>query len=97
MNYEINCELQDPKTHTGGTPTSTEIWNYQKMICEATSTPETLELIENATTGASFLVRQEISYGDILIVNFLMLFLVFGILNFLINFIIPKTIRYFKR
>lgn len=92
MDYEISCEFQDPKTHTGQTPTSTDFWNYQKAICQGTST--SLELIENASTGASFYISKEVGYGDILIVTFLMLFLVFGILQFLIGFIIPKFISF---
>lgn len=95
MNSEIICEFQTPKTHTGETPTTTDFWNYQTMICEGTSTLETL--IENASTGANFYLRQEISYGDILVIVFLILFLVFGILGFLVKFLIPKTITYFKR
>jgi len=93
MNY--SCEFQDPQNWEGEIPDQNDFWNFQKMICEGTST--SLELIENTTTGASFYLAKQIDYGDILIVIFLMLFLVFGILGFLVNFIIPRTIRYFKR
>ena len=92
MNSEIICEFQTPKTHTGETPTSTDFWNYQEMICS--STLETL--IENASTGASFYLSKQIGYGEILIITFLVLFLVFGIFNFLIKFFLPQKIT-FKR
>ena len=93
MDYEINCEFSTPKTFDDSTPTSTDFWNYKNVICQSTSTAE---LIENTTTGASFYVRQEISYGDILIITFLTLFLVFGVLKFLTDFLIPKLVN-FKR
>jgi len=92
MNSEIICEFQTPKTHTGETPTSTDFWNYQEMICS--STLETL--VENASTGASFYLSKQIGYGEILILTFLTLFLLFGILSFLINVIIPKRINFKK-
>ena len=94
MNYE-NCELSEPKDFQGNPPaTSTDIWNYQKMVCS--STPETIELVENASTGASFYISKQLSYGDILLITFLTLFLIFGIFKFLIDFIIPKRMN-FKR
>ena len=93
MDYEINCQFSNPKTFDGDTPTSTDFWNYQDLICQSTSTTE---LIENASTGASFWIRQEVSYGDVLIITFLLLFLVFGILKFLTDFLVPKLIN-FKR
>ncbi|GAH94180.1 unnamed protein product [marine sediment metagenome] len=96
MNYEINCQFSNPKTFDGSTPTSTDFWNYENVICQGTSTPATIELIENASTGASFYVSKTIGYGDILIITFLLLFLVFGILKFLTDFLVPKLIN-FKR
>jgi len=96
MNFEINCHYSTPKTFDGSTPTSTDFWNYQDLFCEGTTTPKMFELIENASTGASFYISKEIGYGDILIITFLMLFLVFGALKFLTDFLIPKLIN-FKR
>lgn len=71
-----------------GTPptTSTDFWQYSKMVKEE----ERIELIENATTGATFFLNKEITYGDFLIIVFLMLFLIFGIVRFFINFIMKK-------
>lgn len=95
MNFEINCEFLNPKTFDGGSPTSTDFWNYQDLICEGTSTQ--FELIENASTGASFYISKIINYGDILIITFLMLFLIFGSLKFLTDFLIPKLFNWKRR
>lgn len=92
MNYEKKCEFLEPRDFQGNTPsTSTDFWNYQKMVCSST-----MELVENASTGASFYISKEIDYGDILVMTFLTLFLILGIFKFLINFVIPKRIN-FKR
>ncbi|GAI58134.1 unnamed protein product, partial [marine sediment metagenome] len=53
-----------------------------------------IELIENTTTGAEFYISKTIGYGDILIITFLMLFLIFGILKFLTDFVIPKLFHW---
>lgn len=53
-------------------------------------------LISNIETGREFYVNKTISYGDILMITFVMIFLVFGITAFLLNFFIPKFIN-FKR
>ncbi|GAI16711.1 unnamed protein product, partial [marine sediment metagenome] len=87
------CELKIPKTFTGEAPsTSTDFWQYSEIVCTSTET----ELIQNATTGAEFYLKKSISYGDFLIITFLVVFLIFGIAKFLINFIIPKII-YWKK
>lgn len=95
MDYITNCEFSNPKDYQGNPPaTSTDFWNYQELNCS--STDDTVELIENASTSTFFYISRFLSYGDILIIIFLMLFLVFGIMKFITNFIIPKRIN-FKR
>ena len=69
-------------------------WEYSAFSC---GTPATNELIENTTTGASFYVQKTISYGDIVVLTFLALFLAFGILKFLTDFLIPKFIQGIKK
>lgn len=88
MNYEIECQFSAPLDLGEGD------FEYSEMNCNATSNPQQWELIENATT--SFYLTKTINYGEILIITFLMLFLIFGISKFLVNFIIPKKIS-FKR
>lgn len=56
----------------------------------------TTELIRNETTGAEFFIDETVSYGDILLISFLMLFLIFGIMKFVLDFFIPKRVN-FKR
>jgi len=82
-----------PLTCEGCPPTtSTDFWQYSKME----KVEERIEFIENATTGATFFLNKEITYGDFLIITFLVVFLVFGIMKFLIDFFIPKRIDFKK-
>jgi len=85
----MNCQYSTP-VNLG----TTELpdWEYSELTCEFSQ----LELIENATTGAEFYISKTIGYGDILVITFLTLFLVFGILKFLTDFLIPKLVN-FKR
>jgi len=93
--YEIDCELQSPLNWEGETPTSSaDFWQYSEIKCESQNIE--IDLIENATTGGEFFIKKSVSYGDFLIIVFLMIFLVFGILKFLSNFLIPKLMN-FKR
>lgn len=97
MNYEIECQFLTP-VNLSAPPK--EDFEYSEMNCQATSSngiATTTELIENASTGASFYLRQEISYGDILVITFLMLFLVFGILKFLTDFLVPKLFNWKRK
>lgn len=91
MKYEIECDFK--------TPVNLETlpkydWEYSEMDCDFTAS--TTELIENTSTGAEFYINKSVSYGDFLVLTFLMLFLIFGITKFLIDFIIPKRMN-FKR
>lgn len=85
----MDCQFSTPiNLGTEETPD----WAYSEMTCEFSE----IELIENATTGAEFYISKTIGYGDILIITFLMLFLIFGILKFLTDFLIPRLVN-FKR
>ena len=108
--FEIECEFSEPvhwdPEEEAFCPSCAssppfEDWNFSKMTCSGsgseTSTQElTYELIENAQTGSDFYLSKSLSYGDIFIVFFLMCFVVFGIFNFLTNFIIPKFMNFRK-
>lgn len=54
----------------------------------------TTELITNTSTDAEFYIEKVISYDDIIIILLLLLLLIFGIVKFLVNFIIPKIVRF---
>jgi len=71
-------------------------WEYSKMDCVFTEQEIPSELIENSTTGAEFYIDKRVSYGDVLVLTFLMLFLIFGIVKFLTDFLVPKLMN-FKR
>jgi len=85
----MNCQYSTPVNL--GTEEDPD-WAYSEALCEF---PQ-IELIENATTGAEFYISKTIGYGDILVITFLTLFLIFGILKFLTDFLIPKLVN-FKR
>ncbi len=69
-------------------------WAYSKADCVLPD--ETIELIENSTTGAEFYIKKQLNYGEILVITFLAIFLIFGILKFITDFLIPKLVN-FKR
>jgi len=54
----------------------------------------TQELINEE--GVNFYIDKNLSYGDIIIITFLSIFLIFGIINFMIKFFIPKFINFKK-
>lgn len=83
----MNCQYTDPINL--GTPDKPD-WEYSKISCEFSELENPVALIENTTTGAEFYISKTIGYGDILVVTFLTLFLVFGVLKFLTDFLIPK-------
>lgn len=98
----INCHFETPLTMKEGNLVAPDItdtglpFQFETMICTTTDSTSTLELIQNASTGASFNIRKEINYGDVLILTFLALFLVFGIWKMITDAIVPKRID-FKR
>ena len=51
------------------------------------------ELIVNEDAGRQFYVDKTVSYGDVLVCVFLMLFLIFGVMKFILDFFIPKLIN----
>lgn len=105
-NYNIHCEFENPVYWAKETlqflpvddkVSRTDTWNYTEMFCRSDDVKLfENELIENTTTGAEFMIKKSVSYGDFLVITFLMIFLIFGIMKFLINFLIPKLMN-FKR
>ncbi len=93
MIENLQCEYITPKTFNGETPTTTtDFWQYSQLNCSTTQ----YDLMENASSGTSFFLDKTINYGDVLIVAFLMIFLIFGIVKFVSNLIIPKIIDFKK-
>jgi hypothetical protein len=50
-------------------------WEYSELIC----VDPRYELVENASTGASFYIQKTWTYGDMVLMLFLTLFFVFTI------------------
>jgi len=104
-NYNVYCEFENPvwwnkdaeSFQPVNSDTKDSIWNFSQKYCQ-TDEVILLEntLIENVETGAEFFVKKSVSYGDFLIITFLMIFLIWGILKFLINFFIPKLMNFKK-
>jgi len=54
----------------------------------------TQELISD--NGVNFYIDKNLSYGDLIIITFLTIFLIFGIISFMVKFFIPKFINFKK-
>jgi len=83
----INCQFNTPVDLGDGD------WEYSQMECD----PVILQLVGNETTEAEFYLQKTINYGDILIIGFLMIFLAFGILKFITDFLIPKLVNFRRK
>lgn len=67
---------------------------FIRVVIEIEFDEHTIELITNTSTDAEFYIEKVISYDDIIIILLLLLLLIFGIVKFLVNFIIPKIVRF---
>ena len=92
MNYEMSCTYSEPVNL--GTEENPD-WHYSKADCSLPD--ETIELIQNSTTGAEFYIKKQLDYGEILVFTFLMIFLVFGILKFITDFLVPKLVNFRRK
>jgi len=100
---ETRCKFSLP-VEWDGSPANggyNDEWAFSKMTCTSTdavagtSTPtDQVVLIQNPATSTSFYLDKSISYGDFLVVVFLMLFLVGGLVSFLISWFIPKRLNW---
>ena len=92
MDYEMSCTYSEPvNLGTEENPS----WAYSKADCILPD--ETIELIQNSTTGAEFYITKKLDYGDIIIWSFLAIFLIFGILKFITDFLIPKLVNFRRK
>jgi len=98
LRQNIYCEFSNPVNKDGEYPHILDTWNFKNINCTAsgTTTNETLELIQNPDNGANFYISKKISYGDILVLTFLTIFLVYGLVKFFMDLMIPKRMN-FKR
>ena len=78
----MNCQFTNP-INIG---VESEDWEYSEMACDF----ETLQVIENTTPDREFYLSKTINYGDVLVIFFLSIFLIFMIVKTLWNFIFSK-------
>ncbi len=78
----MECEFSNPVNYQGNPAGEGEPFNFKTLICS-----ERFELIENPTTGAEFYIDKTMSYGDLILIVFISIFLIFGIFKFMWNFI----------
>ena len=71
-------------------------WEYSKSSCIFTDQEIPLTLIQSGNSE-EFYMNKTISYGDILVLTFLTIFLVFGIVKFLTDFFIPKLVNFRRK
>lgn len=80
---DLNCQFSEPVNYTGNAPAEGEPFALSGMAC----TDDKFATIANGTTGNNFFINKTLSYGDILILIFLILFFGFGVFRFCWNFV----------
>lgn len=91
----IQCDFSTPLDYQGSVPeSSTSTWNFSQLNCTSTPATSTMELIQSEQS--EFYLEKGIDYGQILIGFFLLLILIFGSLNFVFDFWIPKKFTFKK-
>jgi len=78
----LNCQFTDP-VNLG---IEIEDWEFSKMECDF----DTLKFIKSDSTDSDFFLSKTINYGDVLVIFFLSIFLIFMIVKTLWNFIFSK-------
>jgi len=79
----MECEFQNPVNYLGELPSEGEYWHWRNYNCQFSE----IELIQNTETGAEFYINKTLSYGDLILIIILAIFLIFGIFKFVWNFI----------
>lgn len=79
----MDCVYSVPLNYLGNPPGEAEFWQFSEMNC---GLPEYYTFIQNPETESSFYLTKTLTYGDILVVVFLSLFLLFGIIKILWGF-----------
>lgn len=86
----LDCDFFNPVNSEGNPPEAGECWNFASTSCHRHI--DSLTLIEDTAT-TSFFLDAKISYGEFLIVFFLLFFLCFGIFKAFWGFIFPKLTK----
>jgi hypothetical protein len=78
----MDCDFTIPLNYLSEAPVFGEPFAFSKMTCVDASTSEYI----NTGNGSNFYLKKSLSYGDILIIVFLILFFVSGVFRLLWNF-----------
>ena len=78
----MDCDFTTPLNYLGETPIAGDPFAFSEMTCVDASTSEYV----NGVSGANFYIKKSLSYGDILVLTFLILFFVAGVFKLLWNF-----------
>lgn len=89
---EIGCVYSNPLTASGVPPTGSEAWQFSTVSC---SHPY-ISYIENGQ-GQYFYLDERISFGDLFIGFFLLIFLMFFIFKAVWTFFMPVSIKALTR
>jgi hypothetical protein len=82
----IACEYSLPVNYQGSPPAQGELWAFSYASCNQ----PIYTIIQNSENGAEFYIQKTLSYGDLLLVIFFSIFLVWGIVRFLWNFVYER-------
>lgn len=74
----MDCVYSVPLNYLGNPPAEAELWQFSQMTC---GLPEYYTFIQNPETENEFYLIKSLTYGDILVVVFLSLFLFAGIIK----------------
>jgi hypothetical protein len=80
----MECEFSNPVNYEGNPPLESEPFQFKNLTCNEGNL---FTLIQNPETEAEFYIQKTMSYGDLILIIFLSIFLIFGIFKFLWNFI----------
>ena len=66
-------------------------WNFQKSNCQSSTTIDYIEYV-STSTGESFYLDKTISYGDIFLWVFILIFAFAGVLGFIFKLIFKENV-----
>jgi hypothetical protein len=78
----LDCEFTTPLNYTGSPPADGEPFAFSEMSCNS----DFFQKYENIENGGLFYTQKTISYGDMLVLTFLILFFCAGVFKILWNF-----------
>jgi hypothetical protein len=78
----MDCEFSNPVDFQGNVPSSsTRSWNFKILTCSSTTSTLPVyisEIISTSTPEKNFYLSKTIDLGQMLIIGFIILFLLFG-------------------